>query len=322
MTENERISQIISVAKLFYEENINQTEIAKILGVSRQSIGVYLKEANNLGLIDIKVKQLGQDKIDEQSKRYFCQAYNLNSVTILGLTKEKDINDKIYFEAFSNYIEKMNHVYSSIGIGWGQELLSSVELLPKLEGYKRMNGTVVPLIGNAYIEKKHHHSNEINRILEEKTGLVGRYLYCPAVCFNQEEKAKYFSLIQMKEIFEKYKTLTNIVVQVNDAIESSSVLLGFRDFRVLHEKKCVGTFLGYYYDIEGNIIDTNLDNVIQIDLKSFKGTRNRLAIIGEDVSVPATLGGLRTKLFTDIHISEKVFLELLKLAKNDKNNNK
>ena len=42
--DNEKIQRLISIAKLYYLENMTQSEIAKIVGVSRPLISKFLTE--------------------------------------------------------------------------------------------------------------------------------------------------------------------------------------------------------------------------------------------------------------------------------------
>ena len=43
--EEQKIERMIAVARMYYEEDMNQNQIAKKLGISRPLVSVLLKEA-------------------------------------------------------------------------------------------------------------------------------------------------------------------------------------------------------------------------------------------------------------------------------------
>lgn len=53
--ENERLHKILEVAKMYYIENLTQSEIAKELNLSRPSISKMLNEAKESGIVTINI---------------------------------------------------------------------------------------------------------------------------------------------------------------------------------------------------------------------------------------------------------------------------
>lgn len=314
MNDKERLSQIVSTAKLYFNDNKTQSEIASMLGVSRQLVGNYIKEAHELGIVKVNIIDPKEQCVEKSKIDALCKLYNLNSIEVLQFTNNEDLNTKLIIQPLNKYIKSRNQVFTSIGIGWGDIILQAIEELEELNNHDKLSGTVVPIIGNAYICKRAYHTNELNRMIERKTGLIGRYLYAPAVCLDKNEKQKYLELEQTKEVYSKYKSLTDILIQVHDTIEPEINTIGWKDRRTMHSNKCIGFILGYFYDINGNILDNNLNNVIQIPLEDLKRTPNRVGIIGNNISLSAILGALRSGILTDICISEKMFNELLKIS--------
>ncbi|WP_142536199.1 sugar-binding domain-containing protein [Peptacetobacter hominis] len=78
----------------------------------------------------------------------------------------------------------------------------------------------------------------------------------------------------------------------------------------LQKKNAVGMILGYYYDINGNFIQSDSDYAIQIPIESIRKTKNVIGIINARVNKNAAIGALNTGLFSHIIISEAVSSEI------------
>ena len=46
---NDKIEKLVKIASMYYEENKNQNEIARSLGISRPLVSRYLTEAREFG---------------------------------------------------------------------------------------------------------------------------------------------------------------------------------------------------------------------------------------------------------------------------------
>lgn len=62
------------------------------------------------------------------------------------------------------------------------------------------SGTVVPLIGNAPVSHKNYHTNELIRMLSEKTNLISKYLYLPFLCSFNIEKEMFLKTENLREV--------------------------------------------------------------------------------------------------------------------------
>ena len=54
-TMKERDELLVRVAELYYQQNLSQNEVAKIIGVSRPLVSRLLIEARNTGIVEIKI---------------------------------------------------------------------------------------------------------------------------------------------------------------------------------------------------------------------------------------------------------------------------
>ena len=63
--DRQKRSLLVQVARLYYEQNYNQNEIAKIVNLSRPYISKLLLEAKETGIVQITIK----DDVDTESKK-------------------------------------------------------------------------------------------------------------------------------------------------------------------------------------------------------------------------------------------------------------
>ena len=55
MDKIQKLERLAAVARLYYEEDRNQSEIAGMFGISRPMVSKLLKEAKELGVVTIRI---------------------------------------------------------------------------------------------------------------------------------------------------------------------------------------------------------------------------------------------------------------------------
>ena len=53
-----KIERMVNVARLYYEQNMTQNEIAKELGISRPLVSILLTEAKACGIVTISINRV------------------------------------------------------------------------------------------------------------------------------------------------------------------------------------------------------------------------------------------------------------------------
>ena len=77
---------LANIALLYYQEGLNQSEIATRLGLSRTTILNYLKEGRDRGIVDIRVN--GETLNSSTIARDLVQKYNLEGVYVAYVGKK------------------------------------------------------------------------------------------------------------------------------------------------------------------------------------------------------------------------------------------
>lgn len=318
MKNDKKIRRMVEIARMYYEDDIKQDDIAKILDISRPLVSKILAEAKGSGIVTINIKSPLDEKHVLESE--ILDKFRLKNVVVIDSLEDKNLtNIKIYNEAASmlnrlmqqkntkagNNMEKFN-----VGLGWGDKVYYSLSEITEMNSYL---GNACALIGNFPSLNITYHSNEIIRMFSEKTETKPEYVYAPAFFSSREEKHEYESTENINRISKLWSSLDIAVIGVENypSISDFTSISNFRD--KLNRCNAVGEVVNHYFDVEGNIIEDINDNTMHIPVSFLKQSKRIVTVTAEDTKLETVLGLIRSKLTTDIVITRKLALELVKI---------
>ena len=272
LSEKVKIQLLVKVAKLYYMENRNQSEIAEILGVSRSLVSKYLSDAKALGIVEINIHDLLQE--DLNPLEYIVDRFKLQGGKIVPFSTHEDLMNQWLVDqgtqAVLQNLEGRDHVF---GLGWGSTIGDIVSNIVRSNLNRNLSGKIVPIIGNAPTSNRNYHTNELVRMLSEKTLLKPTYLYAPVICASQQEKDAFVNAASFQEIAGIWNEIDLILLNIRNHPSVPDLATFARFGERLNEQNAVGMLLGYYFDIHGNILCGESDYVLQIPLEQLKKSR-------------------------------------------------
>lgn len=311
LSEKVKIQLLVKVAKLYYMENRNQSEIAEILGVSRSLVSKYLSDAKALGIVEINIHDLLQE--DLNPLEYIVDRFKLQGGKIVPFSTHEDLMNQWLVDqgtqAVLQNLEGRDHVF---GLGWGSTIGDIVSNIVRSNLNRNLSGKIVPIIGNAPTSNRNYHTNELVRMLSEKTLLKPTYLYAPVICASQQEKDAFVNAASFQEIAGIWNEIDLILLNIRNHPSVPDLATFARFGERLNEQNAVGMLLGYYYDIHGNILYGDSDYVLQIPLEQLKKSRKVIALASSRVRPEAIIGALNTGLITHVLINRKAAEEIMK----------
>ncbi|WP_432663514.1 sugar-binding domain-containing protein [Wukongibacter baidiensis] len=307
--ENE-ILKLVEVARMYYEENMTQAEIAKKLKVSRPLVSKMLSKAREMGIVHIQIKSpyINNGVLMGQLKNLF----NLRGGIIVPRANTEYLTEQLILNHAFNYIKDILPEIKYLGLGWGYTIGALVEKIEQGEVSRNFDGTVCPLIGNASIPNRGYHPNELTRVFAEKTGFKPFYLHAPAFPATAQEKELFINTDNYREIHSIWSKLDNIIVSLGSYPSVPDQATALRFNSALNDKKAVGMILSYYFDKEGNIIRGENDNAIHIPLDKIRKVKRVIGICTGKNSIHSTIGALRTGYITHLITDEKTAVDLIK----------
>ena len=180
----EKQRKLAHVAQRYYLEDWKQSDIAQELGVSRPLISRMLREARELGVVEIVIHEPGA-----KSAILLERLRRTNAIQGGVLVEDGEDGDATNRLLSQGAVDLLRQIGARrLGVGWGYLI---GQLVAWLEENPQPNSTVTdicPLVGNASIPARNYQSNENVRLMAQQLGAAPHFLYLPALPDNLEEK--------------------------------------------------------------------------------------------------------------------------------------
>lgn len=315
-TRDERLKQSLVVAKLYYQGDQSQSQIAQQLGISRPTVSRLLQFARQQGLVQIKIvdpMQTVQALETALKQRYTIEVH----VVPTQMTPLNDLVNKVGQYA-ARYLEQIVTEHDIIGIGWGKTIYA---IGMNLEPDTLTGVEVVQLKGGVSYAKEHTYAFESLEAFANAFHTVPQYLPLPVIFDHQ----------QTKELVEKEQHIQHLLAlgrRANIAIYSvGTVRKTARLFQLEYlqdqEKQylqahAIGDIFSRYIDRRGQIVDPELNQrTIGISLDDLRKKQHSILVAAGDAKVPAVQAALEGGYPNCLIIDQHAAAELLKATAAD-----
>lgn len=317
LNENEKNHLLASVANLYYNHDLTQSQIAERLFTSRSKISRLLKEARERKIVEIKINEPWERFLDVEAE--FLELFNLKDVRILSTkgAPENIVLMKIG-EVAAYYIDTIIEKNMIVGISWGYTLFYTIE---SIKSSKNIPITVVQIMGAASKDKPEVDAMDLAKQLARAYGGKYHYLYAPLCVEDKEVRDKLMREPYIQDAISLARNADIILTSVGaaDFVMTTPLWRGYMDSYTLHilqSKGAVGHIGGHFYDIKGRMVDTELDEkLIGISLEDIKKAPNVICIAGSVSKAKALLGAIRGGYVDTLIIDDATALRILELNK-------
>lgn len=303
---SEKIEKLVSIAKMYYEENRNQNEIAAVMGISRPLVSRYLAEAKEYGIVRIEIKSPVEEEkliLDALYERFGIRG----GCAVETRLNEADANRDIA-EAVIDGLSQLSS--SAVGIGWGSMMGVICRQMKKRPPLSQLT-VVYPLVGNSGVFNRDYHPGELISVFAERTGGIPKYWSAPAFVDSVEDARALREEKSYKAIERGWKSVKVAFVGIGNYPSVPDFATAASYGSRLTEQKAVGKLLCYYYDINGHIIKPDLDLTMQIPLEILSKRRFVVGICGANVGARALEGALKTGILTHIVAPKKTLKNII-----------
>lgn len=307
-------TQLVEAARLYYEQNFSQQQIASKLGISRPGVSRILQRARDLGIVRIKI--VDPEESNTELEKALKDRYKLKKVI---LVPNEGIDTSVVKErlgqAASIYLGQILEDDLVLGISWGSTMQEVVKHLTP----QRMKGvTVVQLNGGIARADFDTHATEIPQITGKKLHAIPYSLPLPAVVDSAKLKR---DILKEKNIA---KTL-NLAKQAKVALFTigafsfDSVLVKAdyfdrKEVEYLLSNQAVGDICSRIISEDGSICWDKLNaRTVGIDLVDLKKKEYAIAVAGGSEKLRAIRAGLAGGYFNVLITDEWVAIELLRM---------
>ncbi len=306
--------KLVTVSKMYYEDNMNQSEIAKAIGVSRPQISILLSDAKELGIVEININS--PFEMDNTIMGILNKTYNIKGGSIINRVNSKSMTEKMIVKASYDFIKKEVNQGECIGISWGNMIGDMVEFMEAQDEKLKLNGSVCSLVGNSATANKNYHTDELCRAFGQATGCEPHFALAPAFYETNEELQCVNDLDFFRKIKQSWDKVNFAIVNIENHPSVPDLATASRFGSKL--KDAVGHLASYYYDKEGNIIESESDIVYRIPLEQLKKAEVVMGVCRCNVKVDNLIGALETGVLTHIFVDQEIAQDvLLKLEEHE-----
>jgi deoxyribonucleoside regulator len=288
---------LTKIAILYYRDGLTHEEIAKRLGISRQTVGRYIERAKREGLVDIQIKSplLFAAELETLLEKEF----NLTEALVVSpsIEGEHAIKEALGM-AGAEFLERRIMSDDTFGISWGSTVL---EVGRQLKPVKRENITIVQLNGSMDVGRYSTRAEYMVDLVAEAFGAQMVTWSAPMLVDRPEILESLLSDSRVAAALNIARKANVALFGVGDVSESSSPYkAGYYDQKLLDRARrdgAVGEICGRFYDSSGRPCSPKLDcRTLAIDLDDLKKKPLSIAIAGSPLKVDAIRGMLRGQL--------------------------
>ncbi len=301
---------VLHAAWLYYQDELNQSEVADILGVSRASVIKYLQQAREEGYVHITLNQ--QRYTTVQLALELKQRFQLRDVLLTpddgGL---HPLKQRLQI-AGAGYLRETVTDNDVLGVAWGSTIF---QMIQRIQPKALNNVTVVQMIGSMN-SPSGFTAEECSASLAHKFGGQCVNLHVPAVVSSARLATELLAEPIIRKQFSMLEQCNKAVFGIGTCTQDNQMvhsgILSPEEMESYRTLGAVGILCGRFYDRHGRLVITDLDQrILGITLAELRQIPERILIGGGTTLLAPMRAALRGGYVTDLVTDEASALALL-----------
>lgn len=314
MTTLDEQRLMTKVAKMYYEWDLNQADIAKQLGISQATVSRLFKRAREEGIVRISVNTPSGVNADLEGN--LIHKFGLRDAIVVDVLRD-DENQLMHDlgAAAAYYVENVIKDNEVIGISsWSETLLAMIDAMHFVTG--RKNVSVIQILGGMGNPSAEIHAARLTSRLVNLVNGSAVFLPTPGVVGTAAALQVLMQDEYVSEAIGLFDKVTLALVGIG-AVEPSKLLtlsgniFSQEEKDYLRQHGAVGDILLRFFDIQGNSVESTFNQrVISMQLEQLRNVERSVGIAGGVRKYEAVLGALNghwiNVLITDRQTAEKL----------------
>lgn len=294
--EHEKSKKMVEAARLYYQMDFSQMEVAKKLGVSRPTVSRLLQQAKEEGIVEIKILDPSENSRALETELAEKLGLKKVLVTTVPVYEEKVVKQAIGKVA-ADYISSIVKDEDVIGVTWGTTLY---QVAKNLQHRSVRDVKIVQLKGGVSHSQKKTYASETLHAFEKAFDATLYQLPLPALVDHVVVKQAIEADRHIRSILTLGKE-ANIAIYTVGVPQTDSLLfqLGYfteEDKQVIAERS-VGDIASRFFDKNGTICNEELNaRTIGIELEDLKQKEQSILVAGGLKKVDGIWGAIKAKL--------------------------
>jgi DNA-binding transcriptional regulator LsrR (DeoR family) len=317
LTYSDEIRVIARVARLYYEREMSQVEIANQLGLSQATVSRLLNRAQKEGIIRIIVTIPNgvHTKLEEE----LVEKFDLQDAIVVD-SYDCDNEEALQRElgtAAAYYLENIIRQNEVIGLSsWSGTLLAMVEAMnvaPRKDGIKVVQ--ILGGVGNFAVET---HATHLTSRLAQLLKAEAIYLPVSGVVTTKAARDILLADVFVQQTVKLFDQITIALVGIG-AVEPSPLLkksgniFSPQDMELLYKHHAAGDILLRFFDDKGRLLKTGLEKrVISMELDQLSRVRKAIGVAGGTRKYQGILGALRGRWINILITDRCTAVQLIK----------
>jgi deoxyribonucleoside regulator len=306
---------MVQVAKLYYDLDHTQSEIATELGLTRWQVGKLLTEAKAAGIVKIEITpRAGRRTMLEVELQRAFGVKEAIVVPTLDIDDPSLIIDSVA-QAAATHLASLNPKPSLLGVSWGRTMAAVARALPQAWC---PDLHVVLVNGSASLTTTTARNSAVAEEFAQSAGGRATLLPVPAIVGSKSTR----DALEEDPIIRRVLSFAEqapVICFGMGGVSHQSVLLGSGylgedDLGRLRSLNSAGDILGRFVDRDGKIVDRQLDDrTVGLRLDELKRKERAIGVAaGEDkhlIAAACLRAGYVTDLVTDEGTARRILEE-------------
>ena len=290
-------SLLAKAARLYFVEERSQDDIAARLGTTRSNVSRMLKQARDLGIVEIRI--VDPARRDHELELALRDRFPLVDARVLAVAPDTDVLPGVGRLAV-RWLEETLRDGQVVALSWGQTLEAMVQAV---DGLSRRDVEVVQLVGGLSSLDSAATGQELVRELSERMGARHRYLHAPALFGSAEALAMLLRERTIAAALDVAKRADLAIVGIGTpGIGSSEALLTAlaltpEERAAFDAARPVGDVCGRYYDLAGRAVGGVVgERVLAVTLDDLRAIPTVAGVAAGREKAPGILGALHGRI--------------------------
>ncbi len=301
---------LVQVARLYYEEDLSQQEIATSLGVSRSLIALYLQNAREAGIVRIQV--VDPTNTCTSLGAALQKKTGVKQITVIPNPRgAQSLTLRAVAGAAAVHLAEKLRDGDTLGLAWGR---TTAAVADQLDATQARRVAAVPLMGESGHSGLHSQMNQLVMEAAQRLEAEAHFLSLPMVLSSAKLRNALVQEAGISDIIDQWDRieLACMGIGVVPPVPGMVVYIGDEYLPRMIEDGAVGDMCGIYFDRDGRIIKSGLENrMIAASVEQLQAAGSLMAVAcGEDKAV-AVLGAMRTGLISTLFIDQAMAERIL-----------
>src|SRR5688572_8157235 len=254
----EHLQLVAEVAQLYYEQNLDQAEIAKRKGVSRSSVSRLLTEARELGVIEFRINFpiRRRQALEEQLAHFF------DLETVYVLDTEHIVADQILNRLgrlAAMYVQPLINDETIIGVTWGRTVH---EITTSMSRGQMENVKIVQVIGASGNANSLVDGVALVQNFAERLGARHYYLHSPLMVENPTVRDAILKDPNVQRTLNLARSANILITGIGTVDPEFSAPLRAQyitreELISISNAGAIGEFCGYHINFNGDPVDVS-----------------------------------------------------------------